>query len=453
MSNQNTAFTHVSKSGPLLSLLFTLLFPAVLHAAGVDRIVAVVEDDVILESELQKKIAVIRQGLSQSGTLPPSELALARQVLDRLILEKIQISMAEKSGLRVDDETLRQTIQQIAQKNNMSPEDLRSSLRAEGIEYPDFLEQIRGELAQQRLRSSQVNSQIKISDREIQNWMEARLKAGANPNVEYQIGQILIATPQGATPETVQAAREKAEKIIADLRKGADFRQVSLSSSDASEALKGGDLGWRKLSELPTIYADAVPKMKKGAIEGPIRSPSGFHIIKLMDQRGGDVESITKTRVRHILLKPNEVMTNDDARKKLETIKTRIEAGDDFGELARGNSDDKGSAVKGGDLGFVAPGALVPEFEQAMNDLKPNELSEPVQSQFGWHLIQVLERQESDDTNELLKKQAQDEIFKRKVDEETELWLRRIRDEAYVEIRVPELMPEGAPAEPSKPSP
>ncbi|MFM2005726.1 MAG: hypothetical protein RLZZ09_1381 [Pseudomonadota bacterium] len=453
MSNQNTAFTHLSSPGSLLGLLFILLLPAVSNAEGVDQIVAVVEDDVILESELQKKIAVIRQGLSQSGTLPPSELALARQVLDRLILEKIQISMAEKSGLRVDDETLRQTIQQIAQKNNMSPEDLRGSLRAEGIEYPDFLEQIRGELAQQRLRSSQVNSQIKISDREVQNWMEARLKAGANPNVEYQIGQILIATPQGATPETVQAAREKAEKLIADLRKGADFRQVSLSSSDASEALKGGDLGWRKLSELPTIYADAVPKMKKGAIEGPIRSPSGFHIIKLMDQRGSDVESITKTRVRHILLKPNEVMTNDDARKKLETIKTRIQAGDDFGELARGNSDDKGSAVKGGDLGFVAPGALVPEFEQAMNDLKPNELSEPVQSQFGWHLIQVLERQESDDTNELLKKQAQDEIFKRKVDEETELWLRRIRDEAYVEIRVPELMPEGASAEPSKPSP
>jgi peptidyl-prolyl cis-trans isomerase SurA len=172
-----------------------------------------------------------------------------------------------------------------------------------------------------------------------------------------------------------------------------------------------------------------------------------------MDQRGGDVESITKTRVRHILLKPNEVMTNDDARKKLETIKTRIEAGDDFADLARGNSDDKGSAVKGGDLGFVAPGALVPEFEQAMNDLKPNELSEPTQSQFGWHLIQVLERQESDDTNELLKKQAQDEIFKRKVEEETELWLRRIRDEAYVEIRVPELMPEGAPAEAGKANP
>ncbi len=453
MGHHGTASSSTLRSGLLLGLTLLLPLPSLSVAEGVDRIVAVVEDDVILERELQKKIDIIRQGLSQSGTLPPSELALARQVLDRLILEKIQISMAEKSGLRVDDETLRQTIQQIAQKNSMTPEELRSSLRNEGIEYPDFLEQIRGELAQQRLRSSQVNSQIKISDREVQHWMEARLKAGANPNAEYLLGQILIATPQGATPATVQAARDKAEKLIADLRHGADFRQVSMSSSDASEALKGGDLDWRKLSELPTLFAEAVPKMKKGDIEGPIRSPSGFHIIKLMDQRGGDVEHITKTRVRHILLKPNEVMTNDDARKKLETIKTRIEAGDDFGELARGNSDDKGSAVKGGDLGFVTPGALVPEFEQAMTDLKPNELSEPVQSQFGWHLIQVLERQESDDTNELLKKQAQDEIFKRKVDEETELWLRRIRDEAYVEIRVPELAPDGVPAEPGQSGP
>lgn len=431
---------------PLLTgIVLTLAnpWPRAALADGVDRIVAVVEDDVILESELQKKIAVIREGLSRSGTEPPSGIALARQVLDRLILEKIQIHLAEKSGFRVDDETLRQAVQQIAQKNNLTPEELRSSLRAEGIEYPDFLEQIRGELAQQRLRTNQVNSQIKISDREIQHWLDSRGKGSANPNTEYLVGHILIATPQAAPPAAVQEAREKADKLIAELRKGLDFKQASLSSSDSSEALKGGDLGWRKLSELPSLFADIAPKMKKGEIEGPIRSPSGFHIIKLLDQRGGNVELITKTHVRHILLKPNELLTNDDARKKLESIKARIEAGDDFGDLARGNSDDKGSAVKGGDLGFVTPGALVPEFEEAMNNLKPKQLSEPVQSQFGWHLIQVLERQESDDTAELLKKQAQDEIFKRKVEEETELWLRRIRDEAYVEIRVPELAPEG----------
>lgn len=431
---------------PLLTgIVLTLAnpWPRAALADGVDRIVAVVEDDVILESELQKKIAVIREGLSRSGTEPPSGIALARQVLDRLILEKIQIHLAEKSGFRVDDETLRQAVQQIAQKNNLTPEELRSSLRAEGIEYPDFLEQIRGELAQQRLRTNQVNSQIKISDREIQHWLDSRGKGSANPNTEYLVGHILIATPQAAPPAAVQEARERADKLIAELRKGLDFKQASLSSSDSSEALKGGDLGWRKQSELPSLFADIAPKMKKGEIEGPIRSPSGFHIIKLLDQRGGNVELITKTHVRHILLKPNELLTNDDARKKLESIKARIEAGDDFGDLARGNSDDKGSAVKGGDLGFVTPGALVPEFEEAMNNLKPKQLSEPVQSQFGWHLIQVLERQESDDTAELLKKQAQDEIFKRKVEEETELWLRRIRDEAYVEIRVPELAPEG----------
>ncbi len=428
----------------VLSLLAGMGFAPV-QAEGVDRIVAVVEDEVILESELQKKVMAIRQGLMRSDTDMPSGIALARQVLDRLIMEKIQISLAEKSGLRVDDETLRQAVQQIAQKNNMSPEDLRASLRAEGIEYPDFLEQIRGELAQQRLRSSQVNSQIKISDREVQNWIESRGKSGADANTEYLLGHILIATPQAAAPAAVQAAREKAEKLLDELRHGLDFRKAALSSSDSSEALKETDLGWRKLSEMPTLFADLVPTLKKGDLEGPIRSPSGFHIIKLLDQRGSQMQSITKTRVRHILIKPNELMTNEDARKKLEAIKTRIEAGDDFGDLARGNSDDKGSAVKGGDLGFVAPGALVPEFEQTMNDLEPNELSEPVQSQFGWHLIQVLERQESDDTDELLKKQAQDEIFKRKVEEETELWLRRIRDEAYVEIRVPELAPEGAP--------
>ena len=434
----------------LLLLAASLVYAASTLAEGVDRIVAVVEDEVVLESELQKKIETIRQGLSRSDTPMPSGLVLARQVLDRLILEKIQLSLAEKSGLRVDDETLRQAVQQIAQKNNLSPEELRASLRAEGIEYPDFLEQIRGELTQQRLRTSQVNSQIKISDREIQHWMETRGKAGSNSDTEYLLGHILIATPQAASSTAVQSAKEKADKLIAELRKGLDFRQASLSNSDSSEALKGGDLGWRKLSAMPTLFADMVPKLRKDDVEGPIRSSSGFHIIKLLDLRSGSVERVTKTHVRHILIKPNEVLNNDDARKKLETIKTRIEAGDDFGDLARGNSDDKGSAVKGGDLGFVAPGALVPEFEQAMNALQPNQLSAPVQSQFGWHLIQVLERQESSDTDELLKKQAQDEIFKRKVEEETELWLRRIRDEAYVEIRVPELAPEGAPPAPTK---
>ena len=302
-----------------VAIILTLFnaWPLTTRADGVDRIIAVVEDDVILESELRKKIATLKEGLSRSGTALPASDVLGRQVLDRLILEKIQLHLAEKSGFRVDDETLRQAVQQIAQKNNLTPEELRRSLRSEGIEYPDFLEQIRSELTLQRLRTSQVNSQIKISDREIQHWLESRGKGSVNPNREYLIGHILVGTPQAAAPDAVQDAREKADRLIADLRKGLDFQQASLSSSDAADALKGGDLGWRKQSELPTLFAEIAPKMKKGDIEGPIRSPSGFHIIKLLDQRSGDAELITKTHVRHILLKPNELMNNDDARKKL----------------------------------------------------------------------------------------------------------------------------------------
>ncbi|NDE34156.1 MAG: molecular chaperone SurA [Gammaproteobacteria bacterium] len=420
------------------------------YAEGVDRIVAIVEDEVILESELQKRIEMVRQGMSGSDAPTLSGLPLARQVLERLILEKIQINLAEKSGLRIDDETLRQAVQQIAQKNNVTPEELRQSLRAEGIEYSEFLEQIRGELAQQRLRASQVNNQIKISDREIEHWLKSRGQSAANPDAEFLLGHILISTPQAASPQALKVGKERADKLIEELKGGLDFKEATVRSSDSSEALKGGDLGWRKLSAMPTLFADLVPKMKKGDLEGPIRSPSGFHIIKLLDTRGGDAERITKTRVRHILIKPNELINNNDAKKKLDAIRTRIEAGDDFGDLARGNSDDKGSAVKGGDLGFVSPGALVPEFEQAMIALDPHHLSQPVQSQFGWHLIEVLERQESDDTQELLKKKAQDDIFNRKVGEETEIWLRRIRDEAFVEIRIPELLPEGSQPPPDK---
>lgn len=406
--------------------------------AAVDRIVAVVEDEVILESELEKKLAGIKHNLSQNNTpLPPDEI-LTRQVLERLIVDKIQVHLAEKSGLRIDDETVRQAVLKIAENNHMTPEQLRDSLRQEGISYADFIEQIRGEMAVHRLRATQVNSQIKISDREIQHWLDTQGKGGVSQDSEFLLGHILIATPQAASPAQVQKAKERADQLLEQLKQGLDFRQASLSASDSDQALTGGELGWRKLSQIPSLFTDLVPTLKQGDIAGPIRSPSGFHIIKLLGVKGVGAERITKTHVRHILIKPNEVLSDEEARKKLFALKSRIEAGDDFAALARGHSEDKGSAVKGGDLGFVDPGAMVPEFEQAMSKLEPNQLSEPIQTQFGWHLIQVLERKESTDTEEVLRKQAREEIFKRKVEEETELWLRRIRDEAYVEIRLSE---------------
>lgn len=431
---------------------FGLMVTIQAEAREVDRIIAVVEDEVVLESDLLRRVEAVRQGMIQSGAAVPSENALIKQVLDRMITEKVELSMAERGGLKIDDETLRQAVLQIAQKNNMSPEELRESLRHEGIEYHDFLEQIRGEITQQRLRSSQVHSQIKISDHEVEAWMSQRGHLVGHPDTEFLLGHILVATPQAAPAAVLEAARAKAHKILEELRRGEDFKQIAAASSNASEALKGGDLGWRKLSAIPTLFTEVVPHMHKGDVEGPIRSPSGFHVIKLLDTRGSAVERVTKTRVRHILIKPNDLVTNEDAKKKLEVIRGRVLAGDDFGDLARGNSDDKGSAVKGGELGFVSPGALVPEFERAMNALDINQLSEPVQSQFGWHLIQVLERKESEDSEEMLRKKAQDDIFTRRVGEETELWLKKIRDEAYVEIRVPEYIPEGY-TPPSTPRP
>lgn len=438
----------------LWAIFCVALFAPKVWAAEVDRIVAIVEDEVILEGELMKRVDAIRQGMLRGGTAMPPDSVLVKQVLDRLITEKVQVAMAERGGLKIDDETLRQAVIGIAERNNMTPEELRESLRGEGIEYHEFLEQIRGEITQQRLRASQVNSQIKISDREVEQWLEKRGTNATHPDTEFLLGHILISVPQTANTATVDTAKSRAEKILADLRGGQDFRQIAMGASDSSEALKGGDLGWRKLTAVPTLFAEIVPHMKKGDVEGPIRSPSGFHIIKLLDTRGSALDRITKTHVRHILIKPNELITNQDARKKLEAIRDRIKGGDDFGDLARGNSDDKGSAVKGGDLGFVTPGALVPEFENAMNALEINQLSEPVQSQFGWHLIQVLERKESQDSDEVLRKKAQDEIFERRVGEETEVWLRKIRDEAYVEIRVPEYIPDGYTPPPAlKPKP
>lgn len=410
----------------------------VVHAYPIDRIVAVVDDGVILESELYFKVESIRHSLQQSNTRLPPEEVLIKQVLERLIVDKLQEQMAERGGIKVDEETLHAAVVQIAQRNGMTLEKFRRSLSNEGMEYADFVAQIRNEITISRLRASQINSQIKVSDLEIRNYLEAKEKGSGGADEQYLLGHILIATPSAASPAEVQKAKEKAEKLLSEIRRGMDFKQAALSSSDDEKALKGGDLGWRKKAEIPGLFAEYIDGMNEGDVVGPVHSSSGFHLIKLLGLRGksGAEHRLTKTHVRHILIKPNELINNDDARQKIISLRNRIEHGDDFANLAKGHSDDKGSAIKGGDLGWVQPGALVPQFEEAMNALTLKQLSEPVQTQYGWHLIQVLERQESDDTDEYLKNQAREEIFRRKVDEETELWLRRLRDEAYVEIRL-----------------
>jgi peptidyl-prolyl cis-trans isomerase SurA len=326
-----------------LSLL--LLASPLSQAYTLDRIVAVVEDGVILESELEAKVSAIEQTLRSSQTpLPPGDI-LQRQVLERLIVDRIQLQLAEKAGIRVDDETLRQAVQQIARRNNMDMEEFRNSLRQEGMDYATFVDQIRTEIATGRLRNGQVNSQIKLSDREVEHFLATQGKSSLARDSQYHLGHILIATRQAASPRDVQQARDKAEKLVSEIKAGLDFKQASIRSSDSPQALNGGDLGWRKLSEIPSLFAEVVPGLHEGEVAGPIRSPSGFHIIKLLGNRGGQFDSITKTRVRHILIKPNEVLSDEEAKRKLLAIRQRIENGDDFAQLARGHSDDKGSAI------------------------------------------------------------------------------------------------------------
>ena len=400
---------------------------------SLDQIIAVVEDGVILESELVDKLTIVKRELRKNNTQLPPDNILVRQVLESLIVDKIQAQLAEKAGIKADEEAVRTRVQQIAERNRMSVEEFRRTLSNEGIAYPDFLDQVRNEMVIGRLRSSQVYSQIKVSDREVEDYLKAK---GLGGDPDYLLGHILIATPHAAAPADVQKAKEKAEKLVAEIKNGLDFKQAALGASDDGQALKGGDLGWRKKSQIPALFADLVDKMKEGDVEGPIRSSSGYHIIKMLGLKSGGGAMVTKTLARHILIKTTEVLDDEEAKQRLLSLRRRIEGGEDFASIARGHSDDKGSAVKGGELGWVQPGALVPPFEAAMDKLAVNQLSEPVQTQYGWHLIQVLDRQQSSDSGESEKNRARDEIFKRKADEETELWLRRIRDEAYVEIRL-----------------
>jgi peptidyl-prolyl cis-trans isomerase SurA len=404
------------------------------YAETVDRIVAVVEDDVIMESELQREEAAIAARMTESKAQLPPESVLRRQVLEKMIIDKLQRQLAERAGVTVSDEMLNSSAADIAQRNNMSLEQFRSELEASGLSYKDFLDNMRNEIIINQLRAKEIAGRIKVSDSEVEHYMETQEKAG-DENNQYHLGHILIAVKEGASASEIQKAQLKADNLVKKLRAGQDFAQVAISDSDDANALKGGDLGWRTIDSIPSQLVEGIKQMRLNEISDPIRSPSGFHIIKLLGLKSDmDNQVITTTKVRHILIKTNELIDDAEARKRLFELKKRISDGDDFATLARSHSDDKGSALKGGDLGWVEPGSLVKPFEEAMNRLKVNELSDPVQSQFGWHLIQVLDRKDKDNASEHRKNVVREAIRKRKIEEETELWLRRLRDEAYVEI-------------------
>ncbi len=419
----------------LISILICSLLSGsfFVRAEVLGKIAAVVEDDVILEQELDREVSTIAQRIQASKTQMPPEYILRKQVLEKMIIDKLQRQLAERAGITITEEMLNNSAADIAQRNNMTLEQFRAELQRQGMSYKSFLDNMRNEIIINQLRSREIGGRIKVTDREVDHYMETQEQIGSDA-VQYHLGHILIAVKEAASAADIQKAQGKADDLAGKLRAGQDFTQTALSDSDDDNALKGGDLGWRTINDIPTLFTDKVSKMRPGEVADPIRSPSGFHIIKMLEVKGLDNHIITKTKVRHILIKTNELIDDEEARKRLLALKARIADGDDFAALARAHSDDKGSALKGGSLDWVGPGDLVKPFEEVMGKLDINQISEPVQTQFGWHLIQVLDRENKDDSLEHKKNIVRDAIRKRKIEEETELWMRRLRDEAYVEI-------------------
>lgn len=426
----------------ILTLLTTMVSAAPIAAANIeplDRIIAVVNEDVITESELQREVYAIQLQLRERSTRLPPQDVFQRQVLERLIVERLQLQRAAATGLRVDDDTLNQAVRRIAKNNNLSLTEFREVLEEDGLRFEEFRETLRNEITISRLRTREVDNRITVTPQEIDNFLASEEMRGAARDRQFHLLHILVSVPDAASPEQIQAARAKATDTLSEIRTGADFRETAIAKSDGQQALEGGDLGWRTLGQIPSLFVDVVRKMDTGATSDLIRSPSGFHIILLEEARGGDEQRvITQTSVRHILIRTDEMTSDDEAVIQLEQIKRRIEAGEDFASLARSHSDDKASAINGGDLGWVSPGAMVPKFEEVMDRVRRREVSEPFQSQFGWHILQVMGRREHDSTEEFRRTKAQEQIRKRKIEEELELWLRRLRDEAYVEYRLKE---------------
>ena len=402
-----------------------------------DRIVAVVNDEVITLFDLRTRLETALSQLKQQGTpLPPRDV-LERQMLERLVVDRVQLQLARDTGLRIDDSQLDQALGRIAASNKMNLGQFRQALERDGIPYAKFREQVREEMTVARLREREVDNRLVISDAEVDNFLEAETAKGGNAD-EVQVAHILLRAPEGASPEQLQRLKAKADQVMDRLRRGEDFSQLAASFSDAPDALQGGVLSPRPIDRLPAIFAEAVVKMRPGDISPILRSANGFHIVKLVGRKGGlSLPPVQQTHARHILIRVNELVSESDARHKMTGLRDRLQHGGDFAELARLFSQD-GSAAKGGDLGWIYPGDTVPEFERAMNGLSINEISQPVQSPFGFHLIQVLVRRTQDVSDERKRMAARQALRERKLDEAYQDWLRQIRDRAYVEYRLEE---------------
>ncbi len=402
---------------------------------SVDRVIAVINDEAITQHDLDDSKRIVLQQLKQQKVDPPARDVLDKQVLERMLTEKSLLQFAKENGVKVDDTQIERAILRIAQENKLSAEDFRKALQKENIPYPKYREDIRNELTVQRIREREVDSKITVSDAEVDQYL-ASIKSQAGGDSEYNLAHILVIVPEQASAEQIDVKKRRADDALRALRGGADFAQVAAAFSEASDALKGGNLGWRSGARLPTVFADQVRKMRVGEISGITRSSAGFHIVKLLDKRThNDSTVVDQIHARHILIRVNEVVSESDAKAKIDRLKQRLDSGAKFEEIAKLNSEDSTSS-KGGDLGWLNPGDTVVEFDEAMRKLEPGHVSDPVRTTFGWHLIEVIERRRQDITADRERSEALVAIRQRKSDEAFQDWVRQIRDQAYVEIRL-----------------
>jgi len=401
-----------------------------------DRVAATVNEGIVLSSELEEQMVIVTERLRQQKLDMPPTNVLRNQVLDRLVLQELQMQRASRAGIKVSDEMLNNALDDVAKTNNIRLTDLPNALAAQGIDYASYRDGVRKELAMQVLRQRDVIARINVSPREIDQFLERQKKMPSESN-SYNISHILIAVPQAATPEQLDEAAKRADDVYQRATGGQDFAQLAVAYSNAQTALEGGALGDRKGSELPTFLADVIATMKAGDITKPIRTPSGFHIVKLNSIKGDNQVIVNQVHARHILIKPNELQDDATVQQKLLSIRDRIvNKGENFTAVASVVSEDPGSASEGGDLGWAGPGTYVPEFEKQLAQLQPDEISQPFRTQFGWHIIQLLGRRQFDTTDDVRRQRAFSALREAKADEETELWLRRLRDEAYVEYKL-----------------
>jgi len=405
------------------------------HGELLDRIAAVVNDGLVLRSELDAQVVAVTKRLQEQKVALPPQNVLDQQVLDRLILQEIEAQRAKRLGLTISDEQLNGALQEIAARNKIQFDQLPTTLQAQGIDYKQYRESMRKELTLSELRQRDVIAHIIVTPRELDQFLERQDSAAAND--QFNVSHILLSLPAAATPQQLEEITKKADDLAARANKGEDFGQLAIANSNSQTALDGGQLGWRKGSQLPQFILDLVTKMKPGEVSAPIRTPSGFHIVKLNDRRSGESQVIiNQIHVRHILLKPNELDDDATIREKLAKIRQRILDGEDFAGIASTTSQDPGSAPDGGDLGWTGPGTFVPEFDKAIADLKSNEISQPFKTRYGWHIVQMLGTRTYDSTADVRRQRAFAQIRESKADEETELWLRRLRDEAFVETKM-----------------